>query len=66
MLEIPLQALPAQSFITILDEQNVEISLYQRFDRLYMDVTRDETLIAAGCGCEQFFILLIHFVFLVH
>ena len=51
MLTIPLQNLPAQSFITILDEQNVEISLYQRYDRLYMDVTLDETQIAAGCIC---------------
>lgn len=51
MFEIPLQALPAQSFVTILDEQNVEISLYQRYDRMYMDVTLDETQIAAGCVC---------------
>lgn len=51
MLEIPLQTLPAQSFVTILGEQNVEISLYQRYDRLYMDVTLDETQIAAGCIC---------------
>lgn len=51
MLIIPLQNLPAQSFVTILGEQNVEISLYQRYDRLYMDVTLDETQIAAGCIC---------------
>ena len=51
MLEIPLQTLPAQSFVTILGEQNVEISLYQRYNRLYMDVTLDETQIAAGCIC---------------
>lgn len=48
---IPLQTLPAQSFITILEEQNVEISLYQRYNRLYADVTLDETPIATGCIC---------------
>ena len=46
---IPLQTLPAQSFITILEEQNVEIALYQRYNRLYADVTLDETPIATGC-----------------
>lgn len=51
MVEIPLQQLPAQSLITILDDQNVGISLYQRYDRLYMDVSLDETTIAAGCVC---------------
>ena len=51
MLEIPLQTLPAQSFITILEEQNVEIALYQRYNRLYADVTLDETPIATGCIC---------------
>ena len=51
MLIIPLQTLPAQSFVTIHGEQKVEISLYQRYDRLYMDVTLDETQIAAGCIC---------------
>jgi len=60
MLEISLQALPAQSFITILNEQNVEISLYQRFDRLYMDVTLDETLIAAGCVCLNYVSVIQH------
>lgn len=48
---IPLQTLPAQSFITILDEQNVEISVYQRFDRLYMDISLDDAPIATGCIC---------------
>ena len=60
MLEIPLQQLPAQSFITILDEQNVEISLYQRYDRLYMDVTLDETQIAAGCVCLNYVPVIQH------
>ena len=60
MLEIPLQQLPAQSFTVILDEQNVEISLYQRFDRLYMDVTLDESVIAAGCVCLNYIPVIQH------
>lgn len=51
MIRIPLQTLPAQSFITILEAQNVEIALYQRYNRLYADVTLDETPIATGCIC---------------
>ena len=53
MLEIPLQTLPAQSFITILGEQNVEISVYQRFDRLYADISLDDSPIATGCICQN-------------
>lgn len=60
MLEIPIQQLPAQSFITILDEQNVEISLYQRFNRLYMDVSLDENVIASGCVCLNYVSVIQH------
>lgn len=51
MLEIPLQELPSQSLITILDEQNVGLSIYQRHDRLYLDLSLDESVIASGCVC---------------
>lgn len=51
MQVLPLADLPSQSFISILDNQNAGISLYQRHDRLYMDVSLDETVIAAGCVC---------------
>lgn len=53
MLQIPLTQTPAQSLITILNEQNVELSVYQRYDRLYMDVTLDDTVIASGCLCQN-------------
>lgn len=51
MRTIPLQDLPAQSLITILDGQNVGLSIYQRHDRLYLDLTLDESVIATGYVC---------------
>lgn len=52
MIEIPLQALPAQRLNIVLDGQNCTIHVYWRFGRCYMDLAVDSNDIFCGAICQ--------------
>lgn len=45
---IPLDAIPAQTVSVILDGQNVQINLYQKYQGLFVDVNSNGTDISTG------------------
>lgn len=49
--ELPLEATPNQQFLVTLDEQNCTINLYQRGERLYMDLLVEDGEIMRGAVC---------------
>lgn len=51
MLEIPLIAYPNRSLQVILDGQECGIALYQRGERLYMDMDVGATRVITGAVC---------------
>ena len=53
MVQIELDAIPAQTFQVLLDEQACTISIYQRDERLYLDLSVGEEVVANGCVCLE-------------
>ena len=53
MVEIPLQALPAQRLNVVLDDQNCTIHIYWRWGRCFMDLSVDDTEIFTGAICQN-------------
>lgn len=53
MMEIPLITTPAQQLQVILDDQECTISVYQRNQRLYLDLDVDATRIVTGAVCLE-------------
>lgn len=53
MTIIPLIAEPSQQFQIILDGQECTISVYQRNQRLYLDLDVDATRIVTGAVCLE-------------
>lgn len=51
MIEIPLRQVPSQTFLISLDEQDCTISLYQRGDRLYLDLAVNGEIVRQGAIC---------------
>lgn len=51
MYELPIDATPSQQFLVTLEEQNCIINLYQRRDRLYMDLFANDVEVARGVVC---------------
>ena len=53
MQEIPLEKVPNQQFEVILNNQNCTIKLYQRADKMYMDLEVDDVPVFYGSICED-------------
>jgi hypothetical protein len=51
MLQVPVQPIASQIVKTILDDQNVQIFLYQKDQGLFCDVNADGTDIVTGVLC---------------
>lgn len=51
MIEIPVEATPSQQLLVTLDGQNCVIALYQRGNRLFMDVNADGVDVCKGAVC---------------
>ena len=51
MYEIPLISAPNQELLVALDEQDCALAVYQRGDRLFMDVAVGETVVRRGAIC---------------
>lgn len=52
MMQIPLQAVPAQRFQVVLDDQNCTLALYDRGGRLYADLDVDSDAVFRGAICR--------------
>jgi len=50
-LIIPLQPVPSQILSVVLDNQNCQISIYQRFFGLYLDLVVNAIPVRAGASC---------------
>lgn len=53
MIQIPLEAIPAQEFSILLDNQPCTISLYQRGALMYMDLHVGDAVIFRGNVCNN-------------
>ena len=53
MVEIPLQAIPAQELQCILDNQNCTLRVYWRYWKLYMDLMVDSEPVFSGAVCQN-------------
>jgi hypothetical protein len=53
MLTIPTRATPAQTLRVLLADQACTISLYQKPQGLFADISVDETLVSAGVICRD-------------
>ena len=53
MVEIPLQPIPAQELLIILDGQNCTIRLYWRWWKLYCDLLMDSEPVFTGAMCQN-------------
>lgn len=51
MLELPIEATPSQQFLITLAEQNCTVNLYQRGERLYLDLLVDNDEVVRGAVC---------------
>ena len=51
MIDIPLSAIPAQSFTITLNEQNCRLKIYTRGARTYMDLYVDGEAVRQGMLC---------------
>jgi hypothetical protein len=50
---IPVQPLPAQTFNTVLGNQNCTISLYQKTTGMYLDLAINEAVVITGALCRD-------------
>jgi hypothetical protein len=53
MLLVPLQAVPSQSIKTVLDNQIVELNIYQLRYGMFMNVTVNTTLEIGAVVCQN-------------
>lgn len=53
MIQIPLQAVPSQTFSVNLDGQDCQINLYSKFGTLYTDVYVNNAVIILGVQCQN-------------
>ena len=53
MVQVPLQATPSQLLKIVLDGQNVQISLYQKNQGLFIDINSDGVDIVVGQLCRN-------------
>ncbi len=53
MLYIPLQAVPNQQLSVVLNNQNCQINVYQKFYGVMLDLLVSNTLIIGGCLCQN-------------
>ncbi len=53
MQNIPLSPIPAQTFQIVLDDQQCCISLYQRGQRIYLDLDVDDEPVCRGAICQN-------------
>lgn len=53
LVEIPLSAIPNQSFTTLVNQQQITINLYQRSNNLFCNIYLNATLIVAGMKCNN-------------
>lgn len=53
MLQMPLNAIPAQNFNTVLAGQNCTISVYQKTTGVYMDLISNGTPITKAVRCVE-------------
>lgn len=53
MLTIPLKPLPSQNVAVTLTDQFVQLSVYQKFYGLFLDLRVSNVLIVAGVQCEN-------------
>lgn len=51
MLEIPLLAVPNQELLVTLNEQDCTLHVYQRNERLYLDLALDGVALRQGAVC---------------
>lgn len=51
MLEIPLIAVPNQRLLVVLEEQDCTLKVYQRNERLYLDLYLDGVPLRQGAIC---------------
>lgn len=51
MLEIPLIGTPNQELLITLDEQDCTLAVYQRGERVFMDVSVGESVVRRGAIC---------------
>jgi hypothetical protein len=52
-LIVPLQPVASQSLNTVLNNQNVQLNVYQKLYGLFMDVYLNDVLVIAGVLCEN-------------
>lgn len=50
---IPLDPVPAQNFSVLLNQQNVQINLFQKSTGMFIDIYVDSTAIVLGVLCEN-------------
>ena len=48
LIIVPLQAVPAQTMVTMLNGQSVRLNVYQRTTGLFVDVGINDALVIAG------------------
>jgi len=53
MLQMPLNAVPSQTFAVVLAAQNCQIALYQKTTGMYMDLVANGTPITTGVRCVE-------------
>ena len=53
MLFLPVKNIPNQRFSAVLDNQNCTLEIFQRFDRLYLNLFVDDTAVVLGVICHN-------------
>lgn len=51
MQELPLESTPNQEFLVTLEDQDCTIALYQRGERIYLDLSVDSAPVRQGAVC---------------
>lgn len=53
MIKIPLQAIPSQQVTVLLDNQYVQVDVYQKRTGLFANVYLDNVLVIGGVICQD-------------
>lgn len=53
MQTVPLQAVPSQQVVVVLNGQNCQFNVYQKFFGLFIDVYVSDVLIIGGVICQN-------------
>lgn len=51
ILFLPVRPEPNQRFSIVLNDQNCTVELFQRYDRLYLNLYVDDTAVVSGVVC---------------